>query len=175
MLQSSVPESFIIGVDIGGTKIAAGLVDHAGQIRHQVRTPMVSADRAASGMTAVISAIDSISTKTSVGSRAHGAIRGVGICCPGPLDPRTGVVINPPNLPCWRNFPLAAEVSQIYRVPVRVDNDANAAALAEAFWGPVADTVMSSTPQSGLASEPASYSMDASTTDEPVLPPKAVT
>ena len=135
MLQSSVPESFIIGVDIGGTKIAAGLVDHAGQIRHQVRTPMVSADRAASGMAAVISAIDSISTKTSVGSRAHGAIRGVGICCPGPLDPRTGVVINPPNLPCWRNFPLAAEVSQIYRVPVRVDNDANAAALAEALWG----------------------------------------
>ena len=65
MLQSSVPESFIIGVDIDGTKIAAGLVDHADQIRHQIRTPMVSADRAASGMAAVISAIDSISTKTS--------------------------------------------------------------------------------------------------------------
>jgi len=63
------------------------------------------------------------------------AIRGIGICSPGPLDPHTGVVINPPNLPCWRNFPLAREVSRIYGVPVRVDNDANAAALAESLWG----------------------------------------
>jgi glucokinase len=45
------------------------------------------------------------------------------------------VVINPPNLPCWRNFPLAAEVAKIYNVPVRVDNDGNAAALAETLWG----------------------------------------
>jgi glucokinase len=45
------------------------------------------------------------------------------------------VVINPPNLPCWRNFPLAAEVAHIYRVRVKVDNDANAAGLAEALWG----------------------------------------
>jgi glucokinase len=60
---------------------------------------------------------------------------GIGICSPGPLDPRTGVVINPPNLPCWRNFPLAAEVQRAFSTVVRVDNDANAAALAEALWG----------------------------------------
>src|SRR5581483_53292 len=62
-------------------------------------------------------------------------IQGVGICSPGPLNPKTGVVLNPPNLPCWRDFPLAAEVARIYRVPVKLDNDANAAALAEALWG----------------------------------------
>jgi glucokinase len=45
------------------------------------------------------------------------------------------VVINPPNLPCWRHFPLAAEIAKIYRVRVKVDNDANAAGLAEALWG----------------------------------------
>ena len=44
-------------------------------------------------------------------------------------------MINPPNLPGWRNFPLADKVSKAYRVPVRVDNDGNAAALAEALWG----------------------------------------
>jgi glucokinase len=44
-------------------------------------------------------------------------------------------VINPPNVPCWRNFALADEVARRYRLPVRVDNDANAAALAEAQWG----------------------------------------
>src|SRR5204863_8539012 len=51
------------------------------------------------------------------------------------LDPAKGIVINPPNLPCWRNFPLASEISRIYGVPVKVDNDANAAALAETLWG----------------------------------------
>lgn len=44
-------------------------------------------------------------------------------------------MINSPNLPCWRNFPLAKETARIYRFPVRVDNDANAAGLAEALWG----------------------------------------
>jgi glucokinase len=45
------------------------------------------------------------------------------------------VVVNPPNLPCWRNFPLAAEVAKVYGVPVKIDNDANGAALAEVRWG----------------------------------------
>jgi glucokinase len=62
-------------------------------------------------------------------------IQKIGICAPGPLDPRTGVVLNPPNLPCWRNFPLAERLAQIYRAHVKVDNDANAAALAETKWG----------------------------------------
>jgi glucokinase len=51
------------------------------------------------------------------------------------LDPEAGVVVNPPNLPCWRNFPLASRMSERYALPVKVDNDAHAAALAESFWG----------------------------------------
>ncbi len=46
-----------------------------------------------------------------------------------------GVVINPPNVPCWRDFPLADEVAKRYSASVKVDNDANAAGLAEYFWG----------------------------------------
>src|SRR5205085_5448551 len=56
-------------------------------------------------------------------------------CAPGPLDPTTGIILNPPNVPCWRNFPLADAIRDIHRVPVKVDNDANAAALAETRWG----------------------------------------
>src|SRR5205814_7923939 len=41
----------------------------------------------------------------------------------------------PPNVPCWRNFPLAAETERAFGVAARVDNDANAAGLAEALWG----------------------------------------
>jgi glucokinase len=125
----------VIGVDIGGTKVAAGLVDPSGEILYHTRNPMVATDGAASALAPVIKAIEIASAQMLNTAGVHGLIRGVGICAPGPLDPGTGVVLNPPNLPCWRNFPLAAEVAQIYRVPVKVDNDANAAGLAETLWG----------------------------------------
>jgi len=122
----------VVGVDVGGTKVAAGLVDHKGAIKAQIRTPMVVNGEASDGLSAVISAIDLV---LSSDSQARPRIHGIGICSPGPLDPKTGVVLNPPNVPCWRNFPLAAEVEEIYHVTVKVENDANAAALAEAHWG----------------------------------------
>jgi glucokinase len=123
---------FSIGVDVGGTKVAAGVVDAAGEIQTQSRKPMVANGAAAAGLASVTSAIDSL---TAMNGNGTGKLLGIGICSPGPLDPASGVVINPPNLPCWRNFPLAAEVANIYNVPVRVDNDGNAAALAETLWG----------------------------------------
>lgn len=132
MMQIS--DSYFVGVDVGGTKVAAGLVDSTGEITHQTRTPMVAAD-ADAGLAAVTSAIDSVRAATVLNPELQGLISGIGICAPGPLNPRTGVVINPPNLPGWRNFPLADLISKAYRLPVRVDNDGNAAALAEALWG----------------------------------------
>jgi glucokinase len=62
-------------------------------------------------------------------------VTGIGLCSPGPLDYRTGVVINPPNLPYWRDFPLVSETTRAFGLPARLDNDANAAALAEVLWG----------------------------------------
>lgn len=125
-------DGVVIGIDVGGTKIAAGLVDCSGEIRSQTRTSMVSSGTAAAGLAAVTSAIDQQFANHPKGGSL---IRGIGICAPGPLNPATGVIVNPPNVPCWRDFPLAARVSQAYNVPVKVDNDANAAALAEARWG----------------------------------------
>jgi|SRR5579859_268519 len=133
MGQVSVEERFVIGIDIGGTKVAAGLVDGSAQIQCQTRSPMVPDGDAAAGLAAVLSAVNTLSASSGNGEQR--SIRGIGICSPGPLDPETGVVINPPNLPCWRNFPLATKIAQIYGVPVKIDNDANGAALAEARWG----------------------------------------
>ena len=121
-----------LGVDIGGTKIAAGIVNHKGEITRQTKVPMAPHGTAAEGLKAVL---DAIGIVLEGDANLKKSIRGIGICSPGPLDPHNGVIINPPNLPCWRNFPLAQEVSRIYGVPVRVDNDANAAALAECLWG----------------------------------------
>jgi len=135
MSSLKVRDHLVIGVDIGGTKVAAGLVDPSGEILYHTRNPMVVTEGAASALAPVIKAIETVSAHVANTADVPGPIRGVGICAPGPLDPNTGVVLNPPNLPCWRNFPLAAEVAQVYRVPVKVDNDANAAGLAETLWG----------------------------------------
>jgi glucokinase len=132
MTQGVVEDGLVVGVDVGGTKVAAGLVDENGEIKSQMRAPMAASGTASAGLAAVTAAIDSLISEEQ---KARAMIRGIGICAPGPLDPSTGIVINPPNLPCWRNFPLGARVSQTYSVPVRIDNDANAAALAEAQWG----------------------------------------
>jgi glucokinase len=129
MMQSSSEEGPLLGVDIGGTKVAVGLVDRGGKILTQGRKPMVANGTAEAALHAVTEAIDSIS------AAAGGGIQSIGICAPGPLDPKSGVVLNPPNLPCWRNFPLAENIKSIYNLPVKVDNDANAAALAETRWG----------------------------------------
>ena len=120
----------VLGVDIGGTKVAVGIVDSNGNILARGRTPMVANASAEAGLEAVIGAIDSM-----LATPEGRGVRSIGICAPGPLDPRAGVVLNPPNLPCWRNFPLADRVKAKYQVPVKVDNDGNAAALAETLWG----------------------------------------
>jgi glucokinase len=125
-------EEAVIGVDVGGTKVAAGLVNPQGEIVTDARRPMVADGDAAAGLASVTGAIDAL---FSANANARESIQGIGICAPGPLDPKTGLVINPPNLKCWRNFPLAAEISRRYGVPVKIDNDANAAALAEVLWG----------------------------------------
>ena len=135
MYSTELHKDVVIGVDIGGTKVAAGVVDPSGEILCQHRNPMDSNNGAASGLASVTKSIETASAQAARVAGTHSRIRGVGICSPGPLDPKTGVVVNPPNLPCWRNFPLGAEVARIYRVPVKVDNDANAAGLAETLWG----------------------------------------
>ena len=122
-------QNLFVGVDIGGTKVAAGLVNSQGEILRIDRVPMVSGRSAENGLESVFSAI------TRVAPDPGQQMKGIGICAPGPLDPKTGVILNPPNVPCWRNFPLAQAVQRQYAVPVKVDNDANAAALAETRWG----------------------------------------
>ncbi len=127
-------EQYLIGVDVGGTKVAAGLVNATGEITYQTRVPMVASDGLA-GLAAVVSAIDAVRAESEMDPKIKGVISGIGICAPGPLDPRSGIVLNPPNVPGWRNFPLASEIAKSTGLPVYLDNDGNAAALAEALWG----------------------------------------
>ncbi|MFZ0922445.1 MAG: ROK family protein, partial [Candidatus Acidiferrales bacterium] len=120
----------ILAVDIGGTKVAAGLVTSTGEILATARTRMVANKSAAEGLAAVQEAIDSV-----LKSRRARKARAIGVSVPGWVDSRTGTVLDAANLSCWKNFHLAAEIKKHYGLPVRVANDAKAAALAEAAWG----------------------------------------
>ena len=117
----SVADNLFVGVDIGGTKVAAGLVNANGDILSQTRIAMVANGSAADGLNAILSAISKTLPSDSR------SVHGIGICAPGPLDPRRGLVISAPNLPGWRRIPLAKMVSGKFGLPAKVENDANAA------------------------------------------------
>jgi len=116
----------VLGVDVGGTKIAAGVVDDAARLEQCLVVPTRAAEGVEISTGQVYGVIERL---------MRPGIRAVGICAPGPLNPKTGVVLNPPNLFGWRNVPLAAEVTRRFGIPCRVENDANAAGLAEYLFG----------------------------------------
>ncbi len=116
----------VLGVDVGGTKIATGLVNERAEVRSTRSIPT----HANEGFDVSIRQVwHAIETSLTAGVNA------IGICAPGPLNPKTGVVLNPPNLPGWRNIPLREMAEERFKLPVRVENDCNAAGLAEARFG----------------------------------------
>jgi glucokinase len=116
----------VLGVDIGGTKIAAGRVNQRGEVTAFQTTPTLAAGGLDVSLRQVWKAVEAALTPE---------VEAIGLCAPGPLDPASGVVMNPPNLPGWRNVPLARLAKERFRLPVEVENDCNAAALAEAVRG----------------------------------------
>ncbi|MFI6346994.1 ROK family glucokinase [Streptomyces sp. NPDC050560] len=113
-----------IGVDIGGTKIAAGVVDEEGTIldTHTVPTPST-----AEGI------VDAISTAVTAAGQGHD-IEAVGIGAAGYVDDKRATVLFAPNIQ-WRHEPLKDKVEQRVGMPVVVENDANAAAWGEYRFG----------------------------------------
>lgn len=123
-------KKLILGVDIGGTKIATGLVNADGEILCSIHRKMTARGNASEGFAAVKAAIDDLLSVTE-GHRPMA----IGVSVPGWIDSVTGVLLSATNLPCWRNFPLAQKLERCYKLPTHLANDANAAALAEAAWG----------------------------------------
>ncbi len=121
----------IIGIDVGGTKVAGGLVDKKGRLDKTLTLPTKADDGFETSFGQVLAVIKRLINLAG----GHDRVKGIGICCPGPLNPRTGVVINPPNLPGWVNINFAERVEREFRIPTRLENDANAAGLAEVLFG----------------------------------------
>lgn len=125
----------LVGVDIGGTKTAvvvARLTDGQPQILDRQAFP-TERDH---GPGPVIDRIGS-TARALLAARSMGAdrIAGVGISCGGPLDSRAGLVLAPPNLPGWDRVPVVEMLSRALDAPARLQNDANACAVAEWRFG----------------------------------------
>lgn len=119
------PQPLTVGIDIGGTKVLAGVVDSAGRVlaRERRSTPGKS----------VIAVEDSIVDLVQAFGRSFD-IGAVGVGAAGFVDPTRSTVLFSPHL-AWRNEPLRDALKSRIRLPVVVDNDANAAALAETRYG----------------------------------------
>jgi len=115
-------------VDIGGTKIAVGMVDATGRVLSRKESP-TDADRYSSGL-------DAITTMLRDTAREAGVkLSGIGIGSTGPVDPVTGTFGDVDFLPGWRQKNPVKDLARIFKVRVALENDADAAALAEAGWG----------------------------------------
>ena len=121
----------VVGVDIGGTKTLSAVVDAQGRVlaRHRIDTPQ----RGPADFVQVLAR--ELSTLLGLAGLQKEDLLGLGVGAPGPLAPETGVVFEPPNLAGWRDVPLATMLFDATGVPTFVENDANAAALGEAWVG----------------------------------------
>ena len=127
----AVNDDYVVGVDMGGTKILAAVINAKGEIVQQAKRatkPKKGPEEVIERITRCIrEAIDSAELKPS-------QIRAIGIGSPGPLDPETGVIIFAPNLG-WSNVPLKAKLEANLSIPTFVDNDVNVGTLGEYAFG----------------------------------------
>jgi glucokinase len=124
MVAAAVEATHVIGVDVGGTKILAGVIDRESRIGRRIErpTPVSSAG-------ALIQAVED-----TVSELLEPGIAALGFGIPGTIDQPRGRVVFAPNIPL-ADYDLREWMQQRFELPVGMDNDANAAAFAEASIG----------------------------------------
>jgi glucokinase len=123
---------YSVGIDIGGTKTAIGILDEQGKVAAQrvIHTDLTKTpQQMVQAMAEVVMLLQQESAITDE------QILGVGIGVPGPLDAAGGKFSCPPNLPTWADFEVVAEFRKYLKFPMQLQNDATAAALAEKWLG----------------------------------------
>lgn len=126
--------SFAIGVDLGGTNLRIAAVRDDGALLEKVST----GTRLAAGRDAVIGEMTG-AVREVAAKFAKEHLLGVGIGVPGIIDARTGMLRESPNLPGWNDYPVRDEIERLLSAQVVLENDANSAALGEAWRGAARD------------------------------------
>ncbi len=126
-------DKILLGVDIGGTKIAVCAGDAAGNIRAAQRFPVAEvADSYPAGLSKIVALAQAVINQAGL---TMTDVASVGIAAPAPMDNRRGLLLAPTNLKGWGTAPIVADLSRRLGKPVRMYNDANACALAEFRFG----------------------------------------
>ena len=123
--------SWVVGIDLGGSKIALGLVSPANDIAARTRIDT----RADEGLERVIERIAAQVEQLKKNLPTDERIAAVGIGAPGPVDPVSGDLHTLVNLPGISNTPFGRKLQQRLGLPVKLDHDAKAAALGEFYYG----------------------------------------
>lgn len=129
-------QRFIIGLDLGGTKISAGAVSDDGAHTHGIRKIDTQSELGAEGVVdRIIGLIEGVilDTMNETGC-ARKDVAGIGVGAPGPLDREKGIVVVAPNLG-WHDFPLRERIESRIGLPATLDNDANCATVGEWWLG----------------------------------------
>ncbi len=116
-------------VDIGGTKIAVGMVDEHGKVLASRECPTEACKGPGEGLSRIIRMLHAAATETGE------SLAGLGIGCTGPVHPREGTLGQVKFLPGWDGANLAGELSRAFGTSAAIENDADAAALGEWAWG----------------------------------------
>jgi glucokinase len=122
---------FVLGVDIGGTKTAVSLGSSDGRLYAHNRIRMDERDPDDIIQEIVKSCLDLVKESNISWSE----VKAIGICSPAPLDVKHGVILKPVNLPKWDNIRICDELQEKLGIRAYMENDANAGALAEWFFG----------------------------------------
>lgn len=122
----------ILGIDLGGTKTSVSLANQHGSITCAERIPTTPAEGIESWLQRTCSLITDVLNNHDI---SLADIDIIGVSAPGPLSAKTGTLLNPPNLTGWVDMPLVALLEKELGRPVIMNNDANAAALAEWMFG----------------------------------------
>ena len=122
----------VLGIDIGGTKLAAGVVDAGGTILARGEMPTLAAEGPERVLDRIVRLAKDVLGTLGVSA---GSIQRIGIGCAGPVDRQAGLILNPPNLPGWTRVPLVQRIEKALGHPAVLENDANAAALGEFRYG----------------------------------------
>jgi len=130
--EPSLDSETFIGIDIGGTKTAVSAGDSSGRILEKKVFPTVRGlDAALENIFRETAAL--IGTLT--GRYGKGTVRALGVSCGGPLDSERGIIQSPPNLPGWDEVEIVKLLEEKFSIPAFIENDANACALAEWYYG----------------------------------------